>query len=472
MTTFKQAVRAPETTTTTNGMSAFTHTGSEIFDLFFTIGASRNALDNAERVFVRAYNVDKTSAARTLFWARDVREGAGERATFRHLLKTLERIDATALKSLLKFVPEYGRWDDLLIFDRPDVKKVAYNVIKEGLFEENGLCAKWMPRKGPIAAELRSVLELTPKGYRKLLVRLTNVVEQKMCANDWTEINYSHVPSIAAKQYQRAFARHDEAGYSAYKEKLVTGEAKINASAIFPHDVLVALEHGDVDVAKAQWEALPNYLGEDTAILPMVDVSGSMDCPAGKGNTTCLNIAVALGLYISERQKGAFKDLVLTFSGKSDIYHLTGDIRSRIQQMNHMDWQMNTNIEKAFERILDVAVKNHVSASEMPKQLLILSDMQFDAAIGHSSDSYWQTEKQNFNPTMLAMARAKYAAAGYELPQIVFWNLNAMYGNVPATMNDMGVMLVSGYSPSLLKFILDMDITKIINSPRYEQIVL
>lgn len=466
MNTFANAVSGPRLVSTTNGMAAVNTTGSAIVDLFFNIGAARNN-KNIGAMFSAAYAENKTLAARTLFWARDIRGGAGERQTFRNIMLQMERSDPRTVIALLPLVPEYGRWDDLLIFQTPEVQNVALQTCALGIRSGDGLCAKWMPRKGEVAVALRKVLNMSPKMYRKTLVGLSNTVEQKMCAQDWASIEYSKLPSIASKQYMKAFLKHTPEQYAAYKASLVKGDVKINAAAIFPHDVITGMKQGDVTVGMAQWEALPNYLGDgDNFILPMVDVSGSMNCPAGSSNTTCMDVALALGLYLADKQKGKFAGMFLTFSAKPELQVLKGNLVEKMNQMARSDWGMNTNIELAFRKVLNTATMNNVPQSEMPKYLLILSDMQFDRCT-------------NFGSSAHKMIRDMYHSAGYEMPGIVFWNLNGAYGNQPVTINAEGVALVSGFSPAIMMSILSAEqlspmniVLATINSERYSNITL
>lgn len=441
MNTFAQAVEHDSNTSyTTNGMTTFQSSLDPCVDLFFSIGASRGK--DIRNQFDAAYAANPELTLRMLFWARDIRGGSGERDTVRKLLSHLEKTRPDVLVKILPLVPEYGRWDDLLIFTDPYVKITAYSLIHRALRDGNGLAAKWMPRKGPIAKELRDYINETPKGYRKLLVNLTNVVETKMCANQWDGINYSHVPSLAAARYQKAFGRHDTTGYEAYKQGLANGSAKVNASAVYPYDVIKSIKNGDVTVATAQWDALPNYLGEDF-ILPMVDVSSSMECTVGGSmNMTCMDMSVALGLYLADKQKGPFKDLFLTFSQNCRIQKLEGNISEKVNQLYSADWGGNTSIERAYSEILRVAKTHNVPQDQMPKYILILSDMEFDVA------TYGN------NVRAFEMARNMFQKEGYELPKIIFWNLNARSGNVPVKFGENGTALVSGFSPAILKNIL------------------
>lgn len=445
---FKNAVQhTPVVSTTHNGGKTYQSSTDPVVDLFFMIGASRGK--NINGAFEKALQYDMERTLRMLFWVRDIRFGAGERHTFRSLLQYLESNHPSTIEKLIGLVPEYGRWDDLLVFQNGLTKSVAYNVIKKALLtDRNALCAKWMPRKGKIASELRGFMDLSPKMYRKTLVNLSKTVETQMCAKQWGEINYSHVPSVAAARYQKAFSKNDKERYAAYREALnskdpiVRATAKINASSIFPHDVLKSVFRGDAQVAKAQWDALPNYLG-DSRIIPVVDVSGSMTSSIHCSSVRPIDISVSLGLYCADKQTGAFKDMFMTFSGRPSLEILRGDILSKINQLQRAHWEMNTNIEAALKEILGVAVKNNVPKEEMPNVLLIMSDMEFDRCV--SGDTIFATAKKNFKHY------------GYELPKIVFWNLNARAGNNPVTFKENGAALVSGYSPSILKSILKGD---------------
>jgi hypothetical protein len=330
-------------------------------------------------------------------------------------------------------------------------------MLGDALRARNGLAAKWTPRKGEVAREIREFFGMTPKQYRKSLVALTNVVETQMCANDWDNINYSHVPSVAHARYKKAFGRHGQT-YADYVTKLVKGEAgvKINASAVYPYDVLKgAIGYGrksmtktELDAMQAQWDALPNYIG-DANVLPMVDSSGSMTCAAGgynsKSGLSCLEVALSLGLYFADKNKGKFADCFLTFSRTPKLVNLKGNINQKIDQMNTGE-VANTNLNAAFDLILKTAKSNNVPQAEMPETLVIFSDMQFDGAVDGKDES------------AIKMMERKYKEAGYTLPKVVFWNLNAAYGNTPVKFDKSGTALVSGFSPALATSVLGNDL--------------
>jgi len=450
MNAFVNAV-ANQEARTENGMKARKSTAKACVDLFYNIGASRGKDITGD--FTAAYVENQDVALRIAQWARDVRGGAGERQLFRDILVHLEKRDPDAALALLKKIPEVGRWDDIFVFQDPVLKSAAYTMLGDALRANNGLAAKWTPRKGQIAAEVRAFFGMTPKQYRKSLVALTKVVETQMCAGDWDNINFSHVPSVASRIYKKAFNRHSPA-FAEYVAKLVSGDktVKVNASAIFPHDVLkgvIGHYRAKMDMTEtshviAQWDSLPNYVG-DASIMPIVDVSGSMSCPAGKNsNVTCMDISISLGLYLADKNKGVFKDTFLTFSDKPQLVTLKGNIVEKVTQMSRSDWDMSTNLHAAMDKILDVAVKGSVPASDMPGMLLILSDMQFNQCA-------------HYDDTAMQMIERKFADAGYTVPQIVFWNLNSS-DNVPVKADKSGVALVSGFSPSIMTSLLAADL--------------
>ena len=470
MSTFVQAVQN-QSARTTNGMRARKSTANACVDLFFKIGASRGKDITAD--FVAAYVENKEIALRIAQWVRDVRGGAGERELFRQILKYLEKHDKDAAAALLMKTPELGRWDDIFVFEDKELKSKAFTMLGDALRARNGLAAKWTPRQGKLAAEIRQFFGMSPKFYRKSLVGLTKVVEQQMCAKDWDNINFSHVPSLASARYKKAFFRNTQE-YAKYVQSLVKGDdpkVKVNAGAVYPYDVLKGVvghymanyNKTELDLVQKQWEALENFVG-DASVLPLVDVSGSMSCPAGKNNNvSCLTVAVSLGLYLADKNKGKFKDTFLTFSGKLELMHLKGDIIQKCQQMVKSNWEMNTNLVKAMDKILKTAAEGNVPQEEMPHMLLILSDMQFDQCA-------------SFDDSAMKMIERKFEAAGYSVPKIVFWNLNA-HDNVPVKYDKRGAALVSGFSPAIMKAVLAGDteqftpegvMMKAIMVPRYD----
>lgn len=476
MNSFVSAVQN-QSARTTNGMRARASTASACVDLFFKIGASRGK--DVTKDFVAAYAENREVALRIAQWVRDVRGGAGEREIFRQILAYLDKHNPSDAALLLMKVPEIGRWDDIFVVKNKENRHKALSMLGDALRARNGLAAKWTPRKGEVALEIRQFFGMSPKFYRKSLVELTKVVEQEMCAKNWDAINFSHVPSLAHSRYKKAFFRNTQE-YAKYVAELTkdpkdrTVNVKINAGAVYPYDVLKGLigsyrnnyNATELGALQAQWDAMENFIG-DANVLPLVDVSGSMSCPAGgynsKSGTTCMDVAVSLGLYVADKNKGKFKDTFLTFSGTPELLHLKGNIVQKVNQMVSSNWGMNTDLVKAMDKILSTAKNGNVPQEEMPEMLLIMSDMQFDRCA-------------RFDDSAMKMMARKFEAAGYELPKIVFWNLNAA-DNVPVKYDASNVALISGFSPQIMvsvlggdteKFTPDAIMRKAIMVPRYD----
>jgi len=466
-----------ENKTTTNGMMTNSSTLNECVNLFFSIGAMRGKrVDEVISLFSKAFNEDPRTAMRILFWSRDVRGGAGERQIFRDIMSYLVKNHTNSLRVNIDLIPEYGRWDDIHTLFGSELEDDVITLIVNGLKNGNGLCAKWTPRKGVVFNKVRKSLSVTPKELRKLIVYLSDTVEQKMCSNSWEKIDYSKLPSLAMSRYSKAFNKNDLDRFSKYKEELIKGNVKINAGAVYPYDIIKSLKMGDSELSSEQWKALPNYMeGSNELVLPVVDVSGSMSCSAGNNeNVTCLDVAVSLGIYISERNEGTFKDMFVTFSSNPSVQKLVGNLSDRVKQLRTADWGMSTNLESTFNLLLEQAIKHGVSQDDMPTKILILSDMEFNQATG----SYWG-ENSNWNPTAMEMIRQKYQEHGYDTPSIIFWNINSNGGNFPTRFDDMGTALVSGFSPSIMTSILSgSEITpismmkKVVDSERYEPITV
>lgn len=463
MNAFVNAVKKKQIVDETfNGAVTYNTSKSRVLDFF---GAAGNRAAELSKEFDLALSEDKKLAYRVALWTRDIRGGAGERQTFRLLLKHIEKHYPDDAVALIPKIPEVGRWDDLLVFETPVVQKAAFDMIEDALEDRHGLAAKWMPRKGRLAEKLREHMGYTPKRYRKTLVSLSKTVEQQMCAREWDKIVFDHVPSVASARYQKAFNKHCGEAYKAYKEGLKkvdpkTGktERKINASAVFPYDVIKSIRSGDRAVAMAQWDALPNFLS-DNMILPIVDVSGSMcmwsyygqrDKDKVMSNVSPMDIAISIGLYCADKQTGPFSGAFMTFTDKPKLQILTGDLVSKIHQMERADWGGSTNVQAAFEEILNVAKKNNISQEDMPKVLLILSDMEFNSCV--------TVGNSRINATAYNAARSMYEKAGYELPTVVFWKINGRATNNPVTMHESGTCIVSGFSPSVFKSVLKTDL--------------
>ena len=466
MATFSQAVAASKSAQvnrTENGAKAWATSDSKVLDLFGKIGSSRGR--DLSPSFSAAMAEDEKLAVRVLLWARDVRSGAGERQTFRDLLRALEVQNPTLAGHIIHKVPELGRWDDLFAYQDPINRRKALHMYADALMNGDGLAGKWAPRlvsskkavtagkqeKLKNARDLMKFMMVSPKEYRQILVGATRVVESLMCAKRWDEINFSHIPSLASARYQKAFGKNAAESYSAYIRELQKPQeerdptVKINAGAVYPYDVVKSLRRGNEAVANAQFEALPNYVG-DSKIMPMVDVSGSMGVELA-GGMTAMDIALSLGLYLSSKTSSDFKDMFITFTSSATIQSLKGSLSQKMRQMSGAVGY-DTNLTKAFDSLLQTAKQGNVSPENMPDYLLILSDMQFNDMNIKGTDA-----------TALEMARQQYRDAGYKCPSIVFWNLaaRASADQSPVKMDERGVCLVSGFSPAIMASVLGAD---------------
>lgn len=424
---------------TQNG--AVTHSTSldSCLDMFSIAGATRNISEEAIiTMFERAWAQDKRITAKILFWARDARQGAGERRFFHVIMKhMLEKYPKDAEK-LIVYAPEFGYWKDIFTICQPLPAILTFVALSLETDTESSLLAKWFPRKGVWFKEMHKYLQITPKELRKKLVSLTYVVETNMCNQDWSSIEYKKVPSLAMHRYRSAFQKQDPR-YMEYIAKVNEGKEKINASVVYPYQLYQAIKQGQPEEAvEAQWNNMPDYMKDSTErILPVCDVSGSM---SGQP----LDISVSLGLYISERNRSIFKDAFITFSEHPTMQYLQGSLAQRIRQLEKADWDNNTNLQATFELILRSAIREKLNEDDMPTKILIISDMEFDEATPGN--------------TNYEAIRMRYQQAGYKMPQVIFWNVNGRTGNSPVQKDDYGTGLVSGFSPSILKSVLKGEI--------------
>lgn len=456
-----------------NGMPTHSTSGSAIVDMFFKMGASRQVpAKNLVQLFVNALSEDMLLAVKAMFYNRDVRGGQGERRSFRIFFRYLCVYYPEVARKNLKNVVEYGRWDDLLVGLETPVEDDIYDLFLYGLKAKDKLCAKWLPREGKsmdyFAKLFMAKWKLSPRQYRRLLATHTEVVENLMCNKEWGAINYNHVPSVAINKYRKAWYRNDPERYGAWVDALAKGDkdVKVNAGAIYPHTLVGSVlnnRNQKLDQqTQAQWDALPDYVPEGQSFIPVCDVSGSM----GMYDGVPMLVSIALGIYLSERNKGVFKDGFITFSGKPTLQVLKSkSLREKILQLHKAEWGMNTNLEAVFNLLLNKAVESGLSNSDMPQTILILSDMQFDQCV---------TEP---NASAIKMIRRKYEASGYSMPNVVFWNLRDSTG-VPVKYNEEGTCLVSGFSPAIMQNLLSGDMTpenivnNALNNPRYEAVTV
>lgn len=467
-------------TVTENGAGALRSTKSALLDAFGSLGAMRFANDQQIiDTFAAAFHEDRADAMRMLFYMRDIRGGQGARRVFRVIMTWLAQNYPNYVINNLDNFLYYGRGDDVLCLYKTPVwgyvvswmvNQLSHDVMDMHSNLPCSLLAKWMPSENTSSKQTRKIArdiiahtDLTAKQYRRVLVDLRaylKVVEQKMSARDWANIDYEKVPAKAALRYSDAFQKHDYLGYYQYLMDLVNGDKKINAASLFPVDIIHrAFELGynaslkDKVVLDAMWNALPNYLeGREETGICVVDVSGSM-------SGLPMEVAISLGMYCGDKCRGPFQGHFITFSSHPELIKIEGEhIVDKVNNISRADWEMNTNLEAVFNLILTTAVRNHTAPQDMPQKLYIISDMQFDAAREDHSYRWWGSDiyTSKANQPFMQKMRALYAKAGYEMPTIVYWNVRASEcGMFQDTFEGENCCMVSGYSASLFKSIID-----------------
>lgn len=483
-------------TYTENGAVTYRTTGSDCLDLFATIGAMRKATDEEIiKRFVRAYTEDPQIAMKLLFFARDIRGGLGERRVFRVIMNYLAKEQSESVKKNMEYVAEFGRFDDLLVLLDTDCEAMMleylhrqYEADCEAMSKGApvSLLAKWLPsvntsNKKTVkdAKRVAQAFGMKEDAYRKSLAALRayiNIIENHLREKDYT-FDYEKQPSRALYKYRNAFMRNDGVRYEEFLSGVEKGTAKLKAEHVAPYE-LVAPFFGDYwtsanrcfmkciseeekRVLNATWEALPDFGGEENA-LAVIDTSGSM---YWGGKPLPATVALSLGLYFAERNKGIFKNHFIEFSENPQLIEIKGEtFADRLRYVASFNEIGNTNLEAVFELILQAAVKHEVTQEELPAKLIIISDMEFDACVNHGSATNFEN------------AKARYAEYGYQLPKIVFWNVASRNRQQPVRKNEQGVCLVSGVTPRLFSMVAGEGLSpykfmmEVINAERYAKI--
>lgn len=467
---------------TENGAVGYRTTGKEILDINFSVSSLRNQPEEmiAER-FNRVFFENKALAVLWAFYAGDVRGGMGERRLFRICLTYLAKHEPQIAERLLPLVAEYSRWDNVLPLLKTGLEEKVCDLLKAQIDEDIqnmqegkpiSLCCKWMPSINATSALTKEYARIlinawgvTQKQYRQTLSSLrayANILEVQMSKGDWQGIRYETVPSKANLIYNSAFLRNDEERRRDYLAKLEKGETKINAGVLFPHDIVHKyMDPNDwkpavrgKDIALEQlWKALPDYVQGAGNTLCVSDGSASMMIKIGNSNVSALSVAVALSIYFSERCSGQYKDKYITFSEHPQFVDLSKveTLRDKIGvAFSHSEVE-DTNIEAVFDLILATAVENKMPQSELPSNILVLSDMEFNECT--VSNSYGKARGRGFKKLFTEIAE-KYARYGYQLPRLVFWNLCSRSETIPLKENALGVALVSGFSPVIVSMVL------------------
>lgn len=471
-------------TFTENGGVTHKTTRSDLLDMFAMGAAMRNRSDeDVILMFRKAFEENPLYALKCLFYIRDVRGGQGERRFFRVVIKDMasySKATKEAIARNMKYVPEFGRWDDLYAFIDTPLQDDALAIMKHQLAldvecKTPSLLAKWMKSENASSEETarlgtitRKYLNMSHKEYRKTLSVLRtriNIVEKLMSENRWDEIEFDKIPSKAGLIYKNAFARRDiiKAKYEKFAKDETT---KVNAGTLYPYEVVekainlmrpqsysrqqVAMDNVDRLMINKYWENLTDYFnGAKLNALAMVDTSGSM-------MGTPMNVAVSLGLYCAEKAGGPFANHYISFSSRPQLIECVGaDFCDKVDRIVSTNLCENTNIEGAFDMLLSTAIANRVKQSDLPEYIIVISDMEFDSATGNYSWSRHNTSQINSRnaETVMEGIERKWNQNGYVMPKLIFWNVDARQNNIPMLGNDY-VSYVSGFSPSIFQSIL------------------
>ena len=486
-------------TFTTNGALTHKSTMNNCLDFFAMGGAMRNRSDNdILNLFYKAFSEDELIALKLLFYFRDIRGGQGERRLFRTILKSLANKHPEVVKRNIAHIPEFGRWDDLYALVDTKCEKDAFDLMKKQFIldiqcKTPSLLAKWLKSENTSSVESRRLgaltrqyFGLTSKKYRRGLSELRariNVLERLMSANEWDKIEFDKIPSKAGLIYRNAFARRDIISKK-YEDFIMSEASTVNASTLYPYEIVEKVvdnigwrddefEGSDVEreVFNKYWENLKDYFnGKDFNGIAVVDTSGSM-------SGTPINVAISLGLYMAERCGGPFSNHYISFSSRPQLIETYGvDFVDKVVNIYKTNLIENTNIEATFDLILNTALSTKATQNDLPQNIFIISDMEFDSATRPNwsmKDGYEFDRITTENvDTLLESISKKFEAHGYKIPHLIFWNVNSMQNNIPIINPYAKISYVSGFSPSIFECVISGKtgydlMLEVVNKERY-----
>lgn len=470
---------------TENGALAYNTTNNSLLDLFGVIGSLRSRdEDEIIEKFQSAFNQDKELAVKMMFYAGDIRHGGlGERRTFRIILKWLAQNYPSIVGDNICLIPLLNRWDSIFeLIDTP-CEQQMWQVIKDQIIHDLdqlvynqpiSLLGKWLPSINTSSEKTRKLAKRIAKtvgykderGYRHLLSilrREIRVTERQMSLNQWERINFEAVPSYAMKNYTNAFKRHQSERFIKYLEDVRNNKKEIKASTLYPYDLTRQILLGEeTDTTELQWKALPNYIDKESNILVMADVSGSMYT----ANLRPISTSIGLAIYFAERNKGPLHNVYMTFTNEPHFQYINENdsLKTKIKKIENTDMGYETNLEKAFEYLLHVTQANEFKKEDMPSAIIVISDMEINAPYYNIGDDFFKTMK------------IQYKCAGYEIPKIILWNVEAR--NDTFLSQDKNIIKVSGSSPATFKHLIgnlnnktDWEMMlEVLNNPWYNKV--
>lgn len=526
-------------TFTENGANALKSTTSAVLDLFVKapsmLKPKDDDIEELKSLIRTAIEEDPQLTLKCIFYLGDIREGAGVRKVFTESIRLLAKEYPKMLKFVLPQIPEFSRWDvlvkALLYTDFEDALTGIIRCQLESDLESTtpSLCAKWLPSPSSsskntrkLGRRLSHLLNFSGKKltgdpdidneikkedniiFSKILVKLRrdlDIVEHYIADIDYDKIDYSKIPSVALNRYQSLFLKYDRARFMKWVYEAAEGKAKINSKRLYPFEIIKNIFDNGLHfpyirsedrismtkaiLADAQWKNMEDVIeGKELNWLVMADVSGSME----DYDNIPIATSIATAIYCAEKTQGAFHNKFMTFSRNPELIDIKGNtICEKVENVNRANWGCNTNLEEAFNLILEVAVNNKLKQEELPQTLLIISDMEFDDARAQ----YYYNEIKD-SKTLFKVIQEKFNKYGYEMPTCVFWNVDA-YVKFPVDSEEKGCILLSGYSNNNFRALLGADLIQeesqlidttekaivtpyesmvsILNSERYEKIV-
>lgn len=445
------------TITNSKGGEYFSTTYDANLDLFTKINRF-NDYHEVIDTFTKAYIENRDLALANTLYLLDIREGKGERRLFKIIFKYLCNNHKEDALVILPFISKLGRWDYILEGINTTIENEVVVLIKEQLELDNNsdnvsLLGKWLPslrchnKNNLVAKRLVKLLGMSEKEYRKLVKELRtkiNIVESNITNKNYDNIDFYEVPTKALLKYEDTFNRNIKGRFEEFKNSVSNGEGKINTKGLFCYEIIKKLIfncNGDLKLYDLMWKNQKDISLPNDNILVVADTSGSMTYP----NYLPISTSIGLAIYIAERNKGIFKNNFITFSNNPVIQEIKGNtIDEKILSLREIN-ALNTDIDKTFELILRVLENNNVDMCEVPKHILIISDMEFDKGVYSETGTNFNGWKKAFDD------------AGYQLPNIIFWNVAGTSNGVPVTKFEDGVSMISGFSTNILENLFDLE---------------